>query len=364
MLEEAKKLASFFSLMSSVSLQHMGDTVAISEIIGDWSAWQIIDVRSPGEFAAGHIPGAVNIPLFTDEERVRVGTIYTQNSPEEAFKEGLHISGGKMNDLVEAVQPYRNIPGKELIIHCWRGGKRSQAVQWLFNFSGTRAFRLEGGYKAYRGELQTFFNANPFTLNILGGCTGAGKTEVLHAMASKGEQVIDLEKLANHRGSAFGAIGEPQQPTTEQFENNLFQAFLTMDPAKEVWLENESKSIGKAHIPDGLWEHMRTSRLYTIEVDREIRLDRALKYYSEPVDIELLKSSFNRIAKRLGGLDYQTSIKALEEGDLRGAASIALKYYDKAYQFQLASWPTDKLVRIDQCDDVHTAADKLMLNKI
>ncbi len=360
MLEEAKKLASFFSLMSSVSLQHMGDTVAISEMIRDRSAWQVIDVRSPGEFAAGHIPGAVNVPLFTDEERARVGTIYTQNSPEEAFKEGLHISGGKMNDLVEAVQPYRNIPGKEIIIHCWRGGKRSQAVQWLFNFSGTRAFRLEGGYKSYRSELQIFFNANPFTLKILGGCTGAGKTEVLHALASKGAQVIDLEKLAHHRGSAFGSIGEPQQPTTEQFENNLFKAFLAMNPAKEVWLENESKSIGKVHIPDGLWDHMRKSMLYTIEVDREIRLDRALKYYSEPVEIDLLKSSFERISKRLGGLDYQTAVKALEEGDLRGAAAIALKYYDKAYQFQLANWPADKLVRLEGCDAVESTAEKLL----
>lgn len=338
----------------------MGDTVAIREIMGDRSAWQIIDVRSPGEFASGHIPGAVNIPLFTDEERARVGTIYTQNSPEEAFKEGLQISGGKMNDLVEAVQPYRNTPGKEIVIHCWRGGKRSQAVQWLFNFSGTRAFRLEGGYKSYRTELQAFFNANPFTLKILGGCTGAGKTEVLHALASKGAQVIDLEKLAHHRGSAFGAIGEPQQPTTEQFENNLYQAFHTMDPARPVWLENESKSIGKTHIPDGLWNQMRNAMLYTIDVDREIRLDRALRYYSEPVDIVLLKSSFERINKRLGGLDYQTAVKALEEGDLRGAASIALKYYDKAYQFQLANWPVDKLVHLEGCDAVDSAAEKLL----
>lgn len=346
--------------MSCVSLLNMGDTVAIRQLMGNWSAWQIIDVRSPGEFAAGHIPGAVNIPLFNDEERARVGTIYTQNSPEEAFKEGLQISGRKMNDLVEAVQPYRNTPGKELVIQCWRGGKRSQAVQWLYNFSGTRALRLEGGYKSYRTALKEFFNNNPFTLKILGGCTGAGKTEVLHALASRGAQVIDLEKLAHHRGSAFGSIGEPQQPTTEQFENNLFMAFLALDPTQEVWLENESKSIGKVHIPDGLWNQMRNAMLYTIEVDREIRLDRALRYYSEPVDIALLKSSFERIYKRLGGLDYQTAVKALEDGDLRSAAAIALKYYDKAYQFQLANWPGDKLVHLEDCDIVESAAEKLL----
>ncbi len=338
----------------------MGDTVSIREVVKDLNAWQIIDVRSPGEFIAGHIPGAINIPLFTDEERASVGTIYTQISPEEAFKEGLRISGLKMTKLVEAIQPHQGIPGKELVIHCWRGGKRSQAVQWLFNFSGAHVHRLEGGYKSYRAELTSFFNNNPFNLQILGGCTGAGKTEVLHAMASKGAQVIDLEKTAHHRGSAFGSIGEPQQPTTEQFENNLFLAFLGMDPGREVWLENESKSIGKTHIPDGLWDHMRKSKLFAIEVNKEIRLDRVLRYYSEPVDTALLKSCFERINKRLGGLDFQTAMKALDEGDLRGAAAIALKYYDKAYQFQLAGWPTDKLVRIDDCDDVHSTAEKLI----
>lgn len=339
----------------------MGDTVSIREVVKDLNAWQIIDVRSPGEYIAGHIPGAINIPLFSDEERANVGTIYTQVSPDEAFKEGLRISGLKMMDLVEAIQPYRGIPGKEIVIQCWRGGKRSQAVQWLYSFSGTHALQLEGGYKSYRSALTAFFNNSLFTLRILGGCTGAGKTEVLHALASKGAQVIDLEKLAHHRGSAFGSIGEPQQPTTEQFENNLFLGFLALDPAREVWLENESKSIGKTHIPNGLWDHMRNSKLYTIEVDKEIRLDRVLRYYSEPVEIELLKSCFERINKRLGGLDYQNAMKALEVGDLRGAAAIALKYYDKAYQFQLANWPADKLVQIDDCDDVHSAAEKLLL---
>src|SRR5688572_21692899 len=176
----------------------MGEIVSIREVVKDLNAWQLIDVRSPGEFQAGHIPGAINIPLFSDEERARVGTIYTQVSPEEAFKVGLQISGFKMTDLVEAIQPYRDIPGKEIIIHCWRGGKRSQAVQWLFNFSGTYVHRLEGGYKSYRSALTDFFNHNPFTLRILGGCTGAGKTEVLHAMALQGAQIIDLEKLAHH----------------------------------------------------------------------------------------------------------------------------------------------------------------------
>lgn len=353
-------LASFISLMSLVSLPFMEEAVLIADVIAHWDRWQIIDVRSPGEFIAGHIPGAVNIPLFTDEERAKVGTLYKQDSPDVAFREGLEIAGAKMTHLIDAVQPYRKIPEKDILIHCWRGGKRSKAIQWLFNFSGVPAYRLEGGYKLFRAALQSFFEGNTFELKILGGCTGAGKTEVLEELAKKGEQVIDLEKLAHHKGSAFGSIGEEEQPSTEQYANILFIAFLALNPAKPVWLENESKSIGRVYLPEGLWEQMRKSMLYTIDVDREVRLNRAIKYYCEPVNIELLKASFDKIHKRLGGLNYQQAIKALEANDLKTAADIALAYYDKSYTFQLGNWPADKVIRLEGCNDVATTASRLL----
>lgn len=338
----------------------MDKVVVVEEVIKGWVKWQLIDVRSPGEFLAGHIPGAVNIPLFSDEERAIIGTLYKQVSPEVALHEGLKIAGSKMADLVNAVQPYTHLSEKSLLLHCWRGGKRSKAVQWLYNFSGAPSARLEGGYKSYRTALQDFFQNNPFELKILGGYTGAGKTEILEAMHQQGAQVIDLEKMAHHKGSAFGSIGEPHQPTTEQFENNLFQAFLALDPSRPVWLENESKSIGKVHLPDGLWNQMRNSMLYTIEVDRDCRLDRVLSYYAEPINVALLKASFEKIQKRLGGLDYQNAIKALDAGDLRSAASLALLYYDKAYNFQLDSWPKDKVIRLEGCEQVNQTAERLI----
>ena len=204
----------------------MDNAIRIEDFLRNLDAWQVIDVRSPGEFASGHIPGAVNIPLFSDEERARVGTLYTQVSPDEAFREGLQIAGLKMTHLVDSVKPFNQIPGKEILVHCWRGGKRSKAVQWLFNFSGSHSTRLEGGYKQFRTALQNFFNLGSFDIRVLGGCTGSGKTEILEVMAQRGEQVIDLEALAHHKGSAFGSIGEMAQPTTEQFENNLFFKFL------------------------------------------------------------------------------------------------------------------------------------------
>jgi tRNA 2-selenouridine synthase len=182
----------------------MGEALVVQDLFEHWERWQIVDVRSPGEFLAGHIPGSVNIPLFTDEERARVGTIYTQESPEEAFREGLQIAGNRMQGLVDQVKSLSKVEGKELLVHCWRGGQRSKAVEWLYNFSGTPCVRLEGGYKSFRTALHTYFRDFKFELRILGGCTGSGKTEILQVLAAKGEQVIDLEKLANHKGSAFG----------------------------------------------------------------------------------------------------------------------------------------------------------------
>lgn len=341
----------------------MSDKVDIREVLKHREDWQIIDVRSPGEYAAGHIPGAINIPLFTDDQRARVGTLYTQVSPESAFREGLDIAGSRMGWMIDSLKSSVKQTGQKQLVHCWRGGKRSQAVQWLFNFSGAGTLRLDAGYKQYRSYLQQFFASNPFTLKILGGCTGAGKTEILQALSAQGEQVIDLEHLAHHKGSAFGAIGEQDQPTTEQFENNLFEAFLALDPDRPVWLENESKSIGKTHIPDGLWEGMREAVLYSIEVDIDIRLDRALKYYSEPIDMDKLRQSFEKIYKRLGGEAYQRALDALNRQDLRTAAAIALTYYDKAYRFQIDQWPQQRLVELGVCNDVEQAAQRLIACK-
>ncbi len=338
----------------------MGELTAIDMLISNLDSWQIIDVRSPSEFDAGHIPGAVNIPLFSDDERAVVGTLYKQTSPESAMERGLEIAGSKMAAIVAQVKPYSDNLDKKIIIHCWRGGKRSKAVHWLVSFTGQEAFLLEGGYKAFRKALKAYFVNNNSEFRILGGCTGSGKTEVLWALADRGEQIIDLEKLANHKGSAFGGIGEQKQPTTEQFENNLFLEFLKLDRDKPIWVENESKSIGKVFLPDELWKKMRSSILYTIEVDEAIRLERAMKYYSDDVAIDVLKSSFERIKKRLGGLEFQNAIDALDQRDLKTAAAIALAYYDKSYNYQIGNWPGERIVQISPCNKVEDIAEKLI----
>ncbi len=340
----------------------MSEVVKIDEVLPALNNWCIVDVRSPLEFFAGHIPGAVNIPLFTDDERARVGTLYKQVSPHAAMKEGLEIAGSKMNLLIDQVSSHLRNTKKKTLIHCWRGGKRSEAVQWLFNFSGISSGRLEGGYKSFRNSAITYFNSIPNELRILGGFTGSGKTEVLEELRRRGHQVIDLEKLANHKGSAFGSIGEEEQPSNEQFENNLFMAFLNMDRTKPIWLENESKSIGKVYVPDGLWRKMKSSVLYNVEVDKETRLDRILRYYSDQTNTEILKGSFDKIHERLGGLEYKNAIQALSDGDLRKAASIALWYYDKAYAFQVDHWDKDKIIHFKNCLDISGMTDKILDN--
>ncbi len=338
----------------------MGKEILVEELLRNRTAWQVVDVRSPGEFEAGHIPGAINLPLFTDEERAAVGTMYKQQSPETAMVAGLGFAGKKMPELVSAGIKLAKKTDRRLLVHCWRGGKRSQAVEWLLSFAGVEVSRLQGGYKSYRTALQAFFHKNDFRLNIIGGYTGAGKTEVLHSMEVLGEQIIDLEGLAEHKGSAFGGIGGKEQPTNEQFENRLYEAFLRLNPRRPVWLENESKNIGRIYLPEGLWRRMRNSVLYELEVSRSVRLGRVIQDYTGAVHVEELKLAFARIQKRLGGLEYKQAIQALDAGDLRTAAEIALQYYDKSYSFQLDQWPKENVVFVDACDQVPEAAKKLI----
>ncbi|MCC7464910.1 MAG: tRNA 2-selenouridine(34) synthase MnmH, partial [Saprospiraceae bacterium] len=230
----------------------------------------LLDVRSPGEYAQGHIPGAISFPLFTDEERAKVGKMYKQTGKEEAMELGLRIVGPKMADFVK--QAKKLAPNRRLAIHCWRGGQRSGSMAWLFRQSGFEVATLSGGYKAYRQHLLNYFGKTDLKLIVIGGQTGSGKTKVLHALQDAGEQIIDLEALAHHKGSAFGFIGEQPQPTVEQFENELFHTQKALDPDRRVWIENESKSIGRVFIPLDFWTKMKAAPLVNIEIPFDTRL--------------------------------------------------------------------------------------------
>ena len=221
-----------------------------------------------------------------------------------------------------------------LLLYCWRGGMRSQSVAWLMEKVGIRCYTLENGYKAYRNHLLGFFEHLPHPINVLGGLTGSGKTERLLQMAAAGEQVIDLEGLANHKGSAFGNLGNPPQPSTEHFQNLLFRAFSQMDPSRPVWLEDESRNVGRCSLPDGLWEKMQQARFFLLETSREERINRLMKEYA-CFDPALLETSIFKIQKRLGFDQCQKAVEACRSGHIQTALEICLAYYDKSYTYQL-----------------------------
>jgi len=288
----------------------------------------VVDVRSPGEFAQGHLPGAVNIPLFSDEERAQVGTTYQQVSQEEALLLGLELVGPKMADFVRQAKALA--PDKEILVHCWRGGMRSGSFGWLLETAGMKVSTLMGGYKAFRNEVLAGFRI-PQQIIILGGKTGSGKTEILHQLRELGEQVIDLEGLAHHKGSSYGAIGQLPQPSTEHFENRIYAQWRQLDPTRRVWVEDESRTVGRCLIPDVVWNQMQNAPLVLVDMDKATRIERLVREYA-CFDINLLYEATNRIQKRLGGQHHKAAIAALDQKDFATVADLTLTYYDKAYQ--------------------------------
>jgi tRNA 2-selenouridine synthase len=296
----------------------------------------VIDVRSPSEYAYAHIPNAHSMPLFTDEERKVVGTAYKQMSRESAIKFGLDYFGPKMRKMVEEVEKISKVSDNEphtsktILVHCWRGGMRSGAISWLWDLYGFQVFTLEGGYKAYRNWILQQFE-KPFNFKIIGGFTGSGKTPLLHGLLKNNQAIIDLEGLANHKGSALGGIGQNPQPSQEMFENLLGMELAKYDETTPIYLEDESQRIGNMQIPMAMWHNMRKSLVYFIDIPFEERLDYLTKEYGTLVKQELV-TAIMRIQKRLGGLETKNAINFLLENNPKESFRILLKYYDKWYE--------------------------------
>jgi tRNA 2-selenouridine synthase len=303
----------------------------------------VIDVRSPSEFKAGHIPDAINMPLFTDQEREQVGITYKQKGKQIATLLGLEIVGPRLRKMVEQANQYA-IDNK-LILHCWRGGQRSRSVAWLLQTSGLEVFVLANGYKAFRQYIHDYFATKEFRFLVLGGRTGSAKTIILRTMMNLNEQLLDLEGLAHHKGSAFGWIGEQEQETNEQFENNLFHALYNLNPQKIIWVENESRMIGRNYIPETLWQKMKLSPLINIELNIQDRLDHLVSCYDLNDQFALIQS-FEKISKRLGHENTKNAIDLIKENKFKEAALIALKYYDKCYDYNLEENISPKIYTI------------------
>jgi tRNA 2-selenouridine synthase len=312
----------------------MRSIVPSTEFLAERVDRVMIDVRSPGEYLQGHIPGALSFPLFNDVERAEVGTMYKQVGKEEAMELGLRIVGPKMADFVKQAKVLA--PHRRLAVHCWRGGQRSGSMAWLFRQAGFDVVTLEGGYKSYRHAVLEGLTDIGLKLIVLGGRTGSGKTKILHALSALGEQIIDLEGLAHHKGSAFGFIGEAPQPTVEQFENELFEVGFPLKSSGRVWVENESRSIGRIYIPEGFWSRMRIAPLVIVEIPDDARISNLLADYVL-TDRTELETAFQKIARKLGGQHLKTALEALQIADFTTAAQVALAYYDKTYQYGMES---------------------------
>lgn len=317
----------------------------------------IIDVRSPSEFDDGHISGAINIPLFSDEERARVGTIYKKSGKEKAIELGLEFVGPKMSGF--AKQAKKLSPSGILRTHCWRGGMRSEKMAWLFELVGLEVFVLKGGYQAFRQQLMEDFK-NLQHLIILQGPTGSGKTMILHELEKKGEQILDLEKRANHKGSAFGALGMEGQPSTAQFQNRLYHDLVKLDPSKRIWVESESLSIGRVYLPETLWESMNNSEVIELNIDKTIRAKRIVEEYGH-FDLVFLAASIEKIKNRFGGDRVKKALELLDEGKMVEVVLLLLDYYDKAYSFSKNKYKKHEAACLDApSGDPYNNATKLI----
>lgn len=286
----------------------------------------VLDTRSPAEFQSGHIPEAISFPLFDNEERATIGTIYKQEDRKIAIKKGLALIGPKMLDFIEKAEA---LGASNLLVHCWRGGMRSQSMAWLLELYGFQVQVLLGGYKAYRNAMLEYFEVPP-ALKILSGETGSMKTLLLREMQSLGAQVVDLENFANHQGSSFGNQLSKGQPSTEQFQNDLYEAFLQLDQRKPVWLEDESFSIGRVRLIEPLYKNMQLAPHYLVALPKEKRIAVLVESYGDIPEDHLIQAT-RQISKKLGKELTNEAVVKIQSGQLAEAVAIILTYYDKAY---------------------------------
>ena len=324
-------MAHYVRRAQGIAMQAEGPRLPIEDFL-ELNA-PIVDVRSPGEYRQGHIPGAHNLPLFTDAERAAVGTKYKQEGRQSAVQLGLELVGPKLATIAAALQAIP-APGKTALgIHCWRGGMRSASVAWLAGTLELPVVLLEGGYKRFRHWVLAEME-KPWSLLVLGGRTGTGKTDLLLELHRRGAAVVDLEGLANHRGSSFGGLGLPPQPSNEHYENLLALALRQCPSPGPIWLEAESAQVGRCRIPAGLWAQMGLAPAVEIQRPMEERVERLVAVYGA-LGQQPLREATERIARRLGPQRTALALGAIDQGDWAEACRQMLDYYDRCYDHDL-----------------------------
>jgi tRNA 2-selenouridine synthase len=306
----------------------------------------VLDVRAPCEFHKGHIPGAINVPLFDDAERVIVGTLYKKEGHDIAVRRGIKLMDAKIRETIDQIDRLKVQPGDELLIYCKRGGMRSGGMAWLLSQAEVNVHTLAGGYQGFRTWVKDTWSMDR-SLVLLGGKTGSGKTDVLVALReSFGCQVVDLEGEANHRGSTFGSLGLPPQPTSGMYENNLALQWRSFSSAAPVFIENEGRHVGSATVPCGLWARMRSAetRLLRLEIPQVARVQRLVGEYGVyPRD--RLADCIRKVSKRLGTDKTEEALALLQQqppGLAEITSMLLSSYYDASYEKQAAKQAIEK----------------------
>lgn len=327
-----------------------------------------IDMRSPSEYLVGHIPGATNIPLFNDDERVEVGTVYKQVGSEEAKHLGLSIVSTKLPDLVHQVRDLHKT-GRTVIVYCWRGGMRSKSVVSVLDIMGIPAYQLLGGYKNYRQSvLQQLreFVVKP-QIVVLCGSTGVGKTTLLSLLADQGAPTIDLEKLANHRGSAFGHVGIGLPATAQNFDAAILAELESLNDKPYIIVECESKRIGNVYLPEALFHGMKKGKKILATADIDTRISRLIKEYTDVYNrnYNAIVNSIKTLEKKLGCKRTESLITQMNAGQLHDVVrTLLVDYYDPLYGYEKAAAADYDFVVC--ANDLTEASSRIMdyLNKL
>ena len=339
-----------------VSLRHMVHNLNIVDFLKLADTTPVIDVRTPLEYEHAHLVGAHNLPIFSNEERVQVGTTYKQRGREEAILLGFDFTGPKWSGFIK--QGLTIAPEKKILIHCWRGGMRSGAMAWALNLYGFEVYLLEGGYKRYRNWVLDQFSKS-YPIIILGGMTGSAKTQILHDLKNSGQQIIDLEDLAQHQGSSYGSMGHLIQPSQEQFENMLAAELNKTDKTIPLWIEDESLTIGKRFIPNALFHQMRVAPVIKVVIPAGERINFLVQEYGK-LDKDFLVECTLRIGKRLGPEQTRDAVLAIQENRMADFIKLVLVYYDKTYAMGQGKRLAESIHEIE-CSDTDAAENALLL---
>ncbi|HIJ80161.1 MAG TPA: tRNA 2-selenouridine(34) synthase MnmH [Desulfuromonadales bacterium] len=317
----------------------MPDTLAFSPALLDSHC--IIDVRTPLEFIEDHLPGASNVPILNDAERVEIGTIHKQQGPQTARIRALELTCSRFADMVHEIASIA--AGRPVLVYCWRGGLRSRSMAILLESCGYPVTQLIGGYKAFRNQVLSFFESFslPVPLIVVHGMTGSGKTTFINGLDRSRCSTIDLEGLASHRGSAFGSVGLAKQPHQKRFDTLLWDAFRHTPADRPIVLEGESQRIGNITLPGRIYEVMSSSCKVWCSVSLDTRVNRLAEEYAHTEYREPMVAALERIRKKLGGARYAELRALLDNWDVPAAARGLMEhYYDKLY-YKNRTWEAD-----------------------